>query len=320
MKRISFLFLYPIFCLTAQQSPESPQPNAAQNTDYMLAPYDQISIIVGELQDQFSDKSFRIDGQGDVSLPLVGRLHAAGQTIHAFEDDIKNHLKPILKHPDVVVSVSDMTSQQVSVLGAVRTPGVQKLYGSTNLFNVLSLAGGLTETAGTVVRVTRDSHWGPITLPGATADSNGNNSTVVLHIKDISQAGANSMTIMPGDTIFVPKASIVYAVGDLTRPGGFPIGENERLSALQVVSLAGGLTKTAASNKAKILRVVGSATDRTEIAVDLKKLMAGKTSDIPLQADDILFVPNSDAKSAGFRTIDAIVNAATGLAMYGTRF
>jgi polysaccharide export outer membrane protein len=140
-----------------------------------------------------------------------------------------------------------------------------------------------------------------------------------VRVKDISLAGPENISIMPGDTIFVPKADLIYVVGSVTKPGGFPIGEKETLSALQVVSLAQGLQKTAAANKAKILRVVPGSQSRTEIAVNIKLLMAGKTSDIPLQADDILFIPNSGAKSAGLRTVDAIVNAASGLAIYGSK-
>jgi polysaccharide export outer membrane protein len=302
--------------ISSAASPQDPP----STPDYILGPFDQIAVAVGEFQDQFSDKTFRIDGQGDVSLPLVGRIHAAGLTLHALEDSIKARLSPILKHPDVVVNITEFTSQSVSVLGAVKIPGVHKLIGKNNLFDALSLSGGLAENAGTTVKITREARWGPIPWPNATVDPTSKVSTAIVHVKEIAQSGADSFTIMPGDTIFVPKADLVYAVGDVTKPGGFPIGENETLSALQVVSLAGGLVKTAASDKAKILRAVPGSTSRTEIAVDLKKLMAGKTTDIPLKPEDILFIPNSDAKSVGFRTVDAIVNAATGLAVFGTKF
>ena len=313
MTKILLLALTAACSLLAQDQQKSTH-------DYVLGPFDQITVMVGQFQDQFSDKTFRIDGQGDVSLPLVGRIHAAGLTLHGFEDWIKDHLGPILKHPDVVVNISEFASQSVSVLGAVKNPGVEKIVGSNNLFNVLSLAGGLSDSAGTTVKITRESRWGVIPGNNTVVDSSGKFSTAVLHMKEISQSGADSLIVMPGDTIFVPKADLVYAVGDLTKPGGFPIGENETLSALQVVSLAGGLVKTAAGDKAKILRAIPGSSSRTEIPVNIKKLMAGKTQDIPLQADDILFIPNSDAKSVGFRTVDAIVNAATGLAIYGTRF
>ena len=84
---------------------------------------------------------------------------------------------------------------------------------------------------------------------------------------------------MPGDTCFVPKADVVYAVGSVTKPGGFPIGENETLSALQVVSLAEGIVKTAAGDRAKILRLAPGGGPRSEIPINLKLLMAGKGGD-----------------------------------------
>jgi polysaccharide export outer membrane protein len=313
-----FLLAKPAFAFIPHQDSSTTPGNPP--SDFVLGPYDQIAVIVGEFQDQFANKTFRIDGQGDVSLPLVGRIHATGLTLHAFEDSIREHLSPILKHPDVVVNITDFTSQSVSVLGAVKTPGVHKLIGKNNLFDALSLSGGLTETAGTTIKLTREARWGPIPWPTATVDPVSKISTAIVHVKEISQAGADSFTVMPGDTIFVPKADLVYAVGSVVKPGSFPIGEKETLSALQVVSLAGGLPKTAAGDKAKILRAVPGSTARTEIPVNIKKLMAGKTTDIQLLPEDILFIPNSDAKSVGFRTIDAIVNAASGLAVYGARF
>ncbi len=254
MKKTMFLVLACSLFLFGHDQQTQPQP--AITSDYILGPFDQISVIVGEFQDQFSDKTFRLDGQGDVSLPLIGRIHAAGLSLHALEDAIADRLTPVLKHPDVVVNVTEITSQSVSVLGAVKNPGIQKLYGTNNLFNVLSLAGGLSENAGTTVKITRDSRWGILDNPDTIVDASGKSSTVIIHIKGISESGTNSLTIMPGDTIFVPKAAVVYAVGDVPKPGGFPIGETESLSVLQVVSLAGGLTKTAASDKAKILRVI----------------------------------------------------------------
>jgi polysaccharide biosynthesis/export protein len=156
-------------------------------------------------------------------------------------------------------------------------------------------------------------------LPDAQADPNGQSSTASVRVKTIIDASnaADNIMILPGDTISVPRADLVYAVGDVVKPGGFLLNEHESLSALQVVSLAEGLHKTAAADKARILRAVPGSPARTEIAVNLKQLMSGKGTDVQLQANDILFIPNSAAKSAGFRTLDAIVNAATGMAVYG---
>lgn len=312
---IAFLGLGPF--VSAQQ-PVTPPP-VARPADYVLGPFDQITVIVGELKDDFDDKTFRVDGNGDVSLPLAGRIRAGGLTTTALADEIKKRLSPILKNPDVVVNITEFASQSVSVLGAVTTPGVQKLAGQKTLFDLLSGAEGLTETSGTTIKITREARWGVIPLPGATVDPVTGVSTATVRVKEVAQAGPANIVIMPGDAVFVPRADMIFAVGSVTKPGGFPIGEKETLSALQVVSLAQGLEKNAAADKAKILRLEPGSTSRVEIAVNIKKLMAGKTPDIPLKADDILFIPNSGAKSAANRTVDAIVNAASGLAVLGSR-
>ena len=128
--------------------------------------------------------------------------------------------------------------------------------------------------------------------------------------------GENNIPIYPGDTISVPKAEIVYAVGLVVKSGGFLLNEHETLSALQVLSLAEGLQKTADPKKAKILRAVNGSESRAEIPVDLKLLMGGKTPDVPLVAGDILFVPNNNFKSAGYRTLDTIMGAAGAALIY----
>ena len=128
---------------------------------------------------------------------------------------------------------------------------------------------------------------------------------------------AENVPVKPDDVIAVPKAEVVYAVGSVGKPGAFVLGENETLSALQVLSLAQGLLKSAAGDKAKILHQVPNSSKRIEVAVNLKRLMAGKDADMSLKANDILFVPNSAAKSAGYRSLEAIVQAATTVAVYG---
>ncbi|MGD1070156.1 MAG: polysaccharide biosynthesis/export family protein [Bryobacteraceae bacterium] len=286
-------------------------------SSYLLGPNDQVSLVVDQLEDDFNEKTFRIDQNGDLSIPLIGRIHAGGLTQAELEDTVRNRFGAILKAPDIVVNVTEYSSQPVSVAGAVNTPGIRQLQGGKTLFEVISLAGGLRPDAGTTVKITRDLKWGAIPLPGAVISPNGQCSIAVVRLKRVMQASDENILMRPGDTVFVPKADVVYVVGSVTTPGGFPIGENETLSALQVVALAQGMVRTAAPDRAKILRAVAGAGNRSEIPINLKLLMAGKAPDTPLQPDDILFVPNSAAKSAEFRTIEAIVNAATGVAIYG---
>ena len=286
--------------------------------NYALGPDDQITLYVADAE-EISGKPMRIDMRGDINLPMAGRIHAAGLTADQLETEIESRLKKYFKKPDVVVSITEFRSQPISVLGAVTTPGVHQLEGRKTLFEVLSLAGGLRPDAGSIVRITRKIEWGPIPLPGAKTDSTGQFSVASVSVKSIMDASspAENITVKPEDVISVSKADLVYVVGSVRKPGGFVLGQDESISALQVLSLAEGLDKTAAPEKAKIMRAVPGQSSRTEIAVDLKKLMAGKAADLPLRSNDILFVPNSAAKSVGARTAEAAIQIATGVAIYG---
>jgi polysaccharide biosynthesis/export protein len=293
-----------------------PAPDAPTSS-YLLGPNDQVSLVVDQLPEDFTDKLFRIDQNGDLSLPVIGRIHAGGLTQAELEDQVKSRFGIILKEPDIVVNVTEYASQPVSVAGAVNTPGIRQLQGGKTLFDVLSLAGGLRPDAGTTVRITRDLKWGALPVQGATVSSNGLYSVATVRVKAVMQANEENIAIRPGDTVFVPKAEMVYVVGSVTMPGGFPIGESDTLTALQVVALAEGMVKTAAADRAKILRIVPGTSNRSEIPINLKLLLAGKAPDTSLMPEDILFVPTSGLKTAGYRTIEAIVNAATGVAIYG---
>ncbi len=291
-----------------------PQPNR----DYVLGPGDQITLVVPGLENEYATKAFRIDGSGYVSLPLIGRIHAAGLTAPNLEDQLQSKLEPILKNPQPVVTLQTFGSQPVSVLGAVKNPGILQLQGRKTLFEVLSMAGGLLPEAGYIVQITRPLQNGAIPLLTTQIDQSSHFSTASVKLKDIINVphASQNIQILPGDTVSVPTAGVVYAVGSVAKPGGYTLKENESLSALQVVALAEGLQTTAAASKARILRTVPGSSSRVEIPVNLSRLMAGKSADVPLHPSDILFVPGSNAKKAGLRALDAIVNAATYSSIY----
>ena len=306
----------------APSPPENAAPQAtlieSAPTSYLLGPDDQITLFVADVE-EISDKPMRVDMRGNLSLPLAGRVHAAGLTAAQLEDAIETRLRKFLKDPEVVVSITEFRSQPVSVLGAVMTPGVQQLQGHKSLFEILSMAGGLRPDAGNTVRVTRNLDWGKIPLANAKDDSTGQFSIASVSAKSVIDATdpTENITVKPQDVISVSKADMVYCVGSVNKPGGFLLGQNESISALQVLSLAEGLGKTAAPAKAKIMRAVAGSPNRTEIAIDIKALMAGKAPDLPLRSDDILFIPNSAARSMAARTAEAAIQVATGVAIYG---
>lgn len=305
----------------ASETVVSPAPSAtapAPADAYLLGPGDQVTVLEPDL-DELNGKLFRVDLKGDLDLPLAGRFSASQMTIEQVEQQIEQRVRKYVEQPPhVVVNIVEYHSQPVSILGAVGSPGIHQLEGNKTLYEVLSLAGGLRPEAGNTVVVTRQMRWGPIPLPNAKVDGSGKYSVASVTVNSVlsGKDPTQNIIIRPDDVISVSRGDVVYAVGSVNKPGGFPIGQADSLSVLQVLSLAQGMQKTAAANKAKILRNVPNSERREEIAVNLKQLMAGKGEDIKLQPDDILFVPNSGAKSATARSIDALVAVATGVAIY----
>lgn len=293
--------------------------DSASQPDYVLGPGDVLSVTVTDLDDQFVDKTFRIDMSGELSVPVAGRFHAGGLSTHALEAEIDKSLSHILKQPDAVVTIVQFNSQPISILGEVNYPGVHQVEGRKNLLEALSLGGGLTDLSGSKLTITREISRGRIPLPNAHDDPSGQYSIVTLNVKEVLrlQDPTENIGIMAGDVISVSRAEVVYAVGAVNKPGGFLLGENDSLSALQVVSLAEGLTKTAASRRGMILRITPGQKSRAEIAVDVKSLLAGSGADVSLEPGDILFVPESTGKIVTTRTLEAIVTTVSGLAVYG---
>jgi polysaccharide biosynthesis/export protein len=284
---------------------------------YTLGPNDQITFW-GIDADEIMNKQFRIDPEGDINLPLVGRLHAAGLTIRQFEESLNKQLSTYIREPHVVVAITEFRSQPVSVLGAVKSPGTYQLQGRKTVVEMVSLAGGFREDAGNTVKITRELEWGKIPLSNASIDPLGKFSVAEVRIKEILEAKnpEDNILMMPHDVITVPRAELVYVIGDVNKAGGFILTERSNMSVLQALSLAEGLDRTANTSHTKILRLEPGQEQRTEIVVNLKKILDGTSNDVPLQAGDILFVPGSTAKKAGARTLEAVVQAAVGVAIW----
>lgn len=245
------------------------------------------------------DQKSRVSNTGDISLPLVGGIHVAALTAEEAESRIEQKFKngQYLKNPHASIFVAEYSTQGVSVYGEVAKPGIYPLVSPRNLSDMISVAGGLTPSAGNLVTITRRRP--PYEQVRAA-----------LFVDGKSQ----HVPIFPGDTVVVEKTGIVYVLGEVGKPGGFPLNNRTGLSVLKAIALAEGIKPNAALNASKIIRKTKG--DVSEVQIPLKKVLAGKSPDLPLSADDILFVPGSAAKGAARRSLEAIIEAATGVAIY----
>jgi polysaccharide export outer membrane protein len=284
---------------------------------YVLGPDDQISVHVLNV-DEIGPQLIRVDMEGNINVALAGRIHARGLTVELLENEIAERLKRYLLNPTVSVTIMEYHSQPISILGAVNKPGIHQLQGHKSLYEALSLAEGLRADAGDQITITRRKEWGPIPLEGAVTDPSGEYSVASVGIKSVMEATnpKENIELKPNDVILVPKANMVYVVGSVRRPGGFVLSEKGTISVLQAVSLAEGLDRTAAPRKAVILRSATGNAPGAEVPIDVSKILSGKAKDMPLHANDILFVPNSAAKSIALRSAEALLQAGTGRAIY----
>lgn len=298
----------------------SGQPPPASDpirSTYVLGVDDQILIWALE-PEELSGKTVQVSATGFVHLPLAGRVRAAGLTVEQLEADLAARLKQYVQEPQVAVTVTEFRSQPVSVIGAVNRPGVHQLRGRKTLVEMLSLAEGLRPDAGHSVKITRGIEWGAIPLPGVALDPSGRFSVATVKLKGVLEARnpEENIPILPHDVISAPRAEMVYVIGEVRKSGGFVLQDNETMSVLQALSLAEGLLRTAAPSGARVLRPEPGGGQRSEIPVNVKRILAGQEADAPLRPNDILFIPNSTARNVALRGIETAVQVGSGIAIF----
>jgi polysaccharide export outer membrane protein len=295
-------------------------PGQTSSGTYVLGPEDVITVRVQDI-DEYSAQNLaaiRVDPEGQIRLPLVGRLSVAGLSVDQVEARVRNGLVGVMNSPEVTVTVTEFGSRPVSVLGAVRNPGVHQISGRKTLFELLSLAGGLNPDAGNAIEITRRVEAGPLPLAGAAQDASGQFLVGKLNVRAVMEAkdpGVN-IDVLPNDVITVPKAEQIYVIGAVKRPGGFVLNEKEHMSALQALSLAEGLDGVASAKSARILRPGATDSTRQEIPIDVSRILNGSAQDVVLYPNDVLFVPTNKARSATMRALEAAVQIGTGMVIY----
>ncbi|MFI5118654.1 MAG: polysaccharide biosynthesis/export family protein [Terriglobales bacterium] len=282
----------------ANESASPQSPRLLANSNVKLGVGDLIEITVFGVPD-LTTKT-RISGSGDLYLPLIDYVHVADLTTDEAQAVIQKRLEDggFVRGPHVSIFVDESASQSITLLGEVNHPGPYPAIGERRLFDLISAAGGLNDRAGRIVTIERRGN------PGQKLQ--------LQLSSNLAEDTENNVEVLPGDTIIVSRAGVVYVVGDVQHPSGFMI-EDTGLSVLKALALAGGSTRTSSLSRSRILRQTPNGIQ--EIPVNLKKVLYAKAPDMALVKGDVLFVPGSSAKAAAYRTADAAMSLSTSLAI-----
>jgi polysaccharide biosynthesis/export protein len=291
------LFFSATLCVAQAGSAAPAGAAGTEKQQLHIAPGDELEVTIFAASDLSAHG--RVDNDGNIFIPLLGSVHVAGMTSGEAGQAIAAKLQQnnVVNHPQVSVFVKEYATGQISVVGEVNKPGVYSALGAHRLLDILQDAGGLTDKAGNLVTV---SHRG-------TTDV-----TTIELPKDPVAMAHNNVELQPGDTVIVPKAGIVYVLGEVNRPGGYISNSSTGFTVLQVMAAAGGPTHLASEGKTMMMR--RSTSGLQEIPVPLSKMLRGKQADMPVQPDDILYVPSSAVKSV--LSLGSIVTLTSQAAVY----
>ena len=249
--------------------------------------------------------AYRVSSEGDLTLPLCGRVPVKGLTVAEARERLQSALVngQILKNPQVNLDVLQYASQYATVSGEVTAPGHIQLIAPVGLLDVLAQVGGLTTLASgrVIIRHTPDR---------------GRPEEVVQYARGQSNTQLSSLIVEPGDDVFIPRAGIVYVLGAVNKPGGYMMQEDGTLNVAEALALSGGTVMQA---KTGGLRVIRRNPDGSAICISLSydRIAKGYTP-ITLQPRDIVYVPMSKFK-ATFSSTSAIIGEASSAAIYSAR-
>lgn len=269
-------------------------------TEYRIGARDLLEIEVYELEEPNKTKQIktRVSQEGTVLVPLIGPVTAAGHTVAEVQSDIVARLgKDYLVNPTVTVVVAEHQARRVTVLGAVQDPGTFHLKdNSTTLVDVLALAGGPNDKAGSVVFVVREHGLHPDTAianasTGKVETAESSPRLLKVDLVELVERGnlAMNCVLEDGDVVHVPPAAQFFVMGQVAEGGAFPLrGE---ITLLRAIALAGGLKEEATPEATILIRT--SARGRVTIPINLNEVEAGSEKDLLMQADDVLVVCES---------------------------
>ncbi len=268
----------------------------------VIGPDDVLDIQVFQVPDL--SRTVRVDQKGKITLPLIGVVEAEGLTPGTLEQTIARRLEEkYLNQASVSVFVREFKSRSVSVLGAVGAPGVYQLSSPKTLAEVLALARGLADApnakAGNRVLITHGDK------------------TEEVSVQDLlnNQGRAAEVRIHPGAEVRVLPAEVVYVMGDVVRPGSYPVETHEALNVVQAMALAGGPLRTAKMKEIVIYRK--DAQGKTvEVPLMVTSKLNGPDATRLVEPNDILFVPGSVTKRVFTRMLETGIATASGVVIF----
>jgi polysaccharide biosynthesis/export protein len=212
--------------------------------------------------------------------------------------EVENRLiaSSIMLKPQVTIRVDVYATQNAAVMGQVVKPGIYELDTRRKVIEVLALAGGLTNTADRHVTIER--HGDP-------------NQKIEYYFSNIAgTALTDDPMVYPGDTVIVPTAPVVYVLGDVLKPGGYPINtNNSKMTVLQALSLAGSPNHTASAGKSKLVRKTPTGVEQFDLPVNA--MQKGNKPDIALLPDDVVYVPFSFMRNVALNGQSILASAAS---------
>jgi polysaccharide export outer membrane protein len=248
-----------------------------QKETLLIGPGDLVHIVVFDTPEL--EQHARVTDSGELTLLMGGKVQIGNLTPAQAAATVEEALRQggFLNHPRVSILIDAYATQSVYVLGEVKSPGERAIGTPRSVLDVLSMSGGLTELADRKVLIERRS----------------TKEKIPYFVSNDSRAALDSaVMVFPGDSVIVPRAGVVYILGDVARPGGYTMTNNEaQVTVLQLVARAGGTNHSAVPSHAKLIRKL--APGYIEEALPLSAMQKGKLADMPLIADDIIYVPFS---------------------------
>jgi polysaccharide export outer membrane protein len=287
----------------------APQPN---DDRYRIGPGDVLTVTVLDYP-QLSSDAIKVDSRGMILLPMIeAELTAACLTENELGREIAKRDLKYLKEPQVRVFVKDYQSQQVAVMGAVKTPGRFQLQRRVRLLELLTFVGGPADQAGQTLQVIHAGS-GPRCNGAIAEEQSPDSQLLVLKLSETlhAQDQANPF-VESGDIIMVPDADQYYLLGNVAKPSAYPL--KDRVSITQAIAYAGGTLPDTKTDRIRIVRQAPGASTRTEILVDLKKVMKAGGEEVLLQPNDIVEVPKQGGATMFFKnTLRSIAPMMTNL-------